>query len=348
MQRLWPHVAKAMDNTALLDADGDGLPDHETRRNTYDGWDFKGTPAYIASLWLSALRAAIRLGEEMDDAARVAQWRDLLARGTKRFSELLWNGTYFRLWVDGDDTDECCMTDQINGEWFTQLIGVGHCLPAAQVRRAMQAIWRHNFTRECGLRNAAYPRGAQVRPATFNNFQAAGVWTGIEFCFASMLLEFGFEREARELLASLHDRHARCGRVWDHMECGDHYYRAMASWAVLLSLSGFKVDAPRGVLHVAPAVRTRPWRAPWFGCTGWGALAQERSRLTLVCRAGSLAFRTLVTNLPAARVQVKLNRALVPCSLQTATQIEFPAGVTLSAHDVLTITVIRAGRKAKG
>ena len=50
LESMWPHIQRAIANTALLDTDGDGLPDKDTRLNTYDNWDFFGTPAYIASL----------------------------------------------------------------------------------------------------------------------------------------------------------------------------------------------------------------------------------------------------------------------------------------------------------
>ena len=55
-----------MDNTQLLDGDGDGLPDHDTQRNTYNCWNFFGTPSYIASLWLAALRASVRLAQKWE------------------------------------------------------------------------------------------------------------------------------------------------------------------------------------------------------------------------------------------------------------------------------------------
>ena len=42
LRRLWPHVRNAMEAMAGLDRDGDALPDFETKRNTYDAWDFRG------------------------------------------------------------------------------------------------------------------------------------------------------------------------------------------------------------------------------------------------------------------------------------------------------------------
>ena len=61
-----------------------------------------------------------------------------------------------------------------------------------------------------------------------------------------MMFDFGLTPEA----AARGEEHPRAlpraGRFWNHVECGDHYYRAMSSWAVLLGATGFKIDVPRG------------------------------------------------------------------------------------------------------
>ena len=54
LRRVWPMCVAAMANTALLDCDGDGLPDRDCQHQTYDTWDFDGSPAYVDSLWISA------------------------------------------------------------------------------------------------------------------------------------------------------------------------------------------------------------------------------------------------------------------------------------------------------
>lgn len=62
LEDVWEIVKKAMAITEELDGDGDGLPDHGTEANTYDAWKFRGTPTYIAGLWLAALSAACASG----------------------------------------------------------------------------------------------------------------------------------------------------------------------------------------------------------------------------------------------------------------------------------------------
>jgi len=53
---------------------------------------------------------------------------------------------------------------------------------------------------------------------------------------------------------------------------------------VLVLATGFKVDAPRGELTVAPVIRVPEVRAPWVSATAWGEFTQSARRLS--CRAG--------------------------------------------------------------
>ncbi len=255
LQQVWPHVIKAMDNTALLDCNGDGLPDKDTKRNTYDCWDFYGTPAYISSLWLAALLAAIRLAEAIGDKERASQWSEIHEKAVVNFEKILWNGEYYSLWVDGDTRDECCMTDQIDGEWFTSLIGLGCSLPNDRIHQAMGAVMRYNYHVDGGLINASYPPDRIPRPSAYKNYQAVAPWTGIEYAMASFMLDYGMIDQGIEVVKNIHRRHLRSGRCWNHVECGDHYYRAMSSWAILLGATGFKIDLPQQKLSFSPIIK---------------------------------------------------------------------------------------------
>jgi len=306
LKRLWPNIVRAMENTALLDRDGDGLPDHDTKRNTYDSWNFFGTPSYIASLWLAALRAAVRLAEDLGENERASSWRETLRKGVESFERKLWNGSYYSLWVDGARRDECCMTDQIDGEWFTNLIGLGHSLPEERIFAALRAIFKHNFSREDGLINASYPPGAKPVLSTYANIQAMAPWTGIEYAIASMMLDFGLVAEGLAVVANIHERYMRAGRFWNHVECGDHYYRAMSSWALLAAATGFKIDVPAGRVELAPRIRSPETRAPWVSSSGWGSFAMTRSRLELDCLSGELRFKELRVALPSGPLVASL------------------------------------------
>ncbi len=293
LERQWPGVVRALDNMLLLDADGDGLPDHDTRKNTYDNWNFYGTPSYIASLWLAALTAASRMAADMGDAERAGRWESLRESCAASFDEKLWNGEYYSLWVDGDLRDECCMADQIDGEWFAKVVGLPPGLPEERIQAACDAVMRHDYTDEGGLLNAAYPAdfaGTRIYH-TFQNIQADANWTGIEYLFAALLYGYGRIDDARAVVQNIEDRHARAGETWNHLECGNHYYRAMSSWTLMLAASGFTVDIPASRITIAPV--EDDIRTPWVSSTGWGTLEQRDGTLTISCDGGTLAFAEL-------------------------------------------------------
>lgn len=339
LRRLWPHICRAMDNTALLDHNGDGLPDHDTRRNTYDSWNFRGTPAYVASLWLAALVAAARLAGEMGDRRRGAQWRALLRKATPAFERALWNGEYYSLWVDGRERDECCMTDQIDGEWFTSLIGLGHTLSRERIIGALRAMMRWNFSPEDGLVNGSYPPRRKPQMDAYQNVQAMAPWTGIEYSIGSMMFDFGLVAEGMAVVGNVHERHLRAGRFWNHGECGDHYYRAMASWAVLLAATGFKVDVPRESVTFAPPVGGAPLRAPWFASSGWGSFEAGSQGFDLRCSAGMLSFRELRLRAPRAGM-VTLNGRRLGCRVRASEGLavcRFERRVRMKKDDILRV-----------
>ena len=291
LARMWPHIEKAMDNTQLLDGDGDGLPDHDTRANTYDAWAMQGTPAYIASLWLAALKAAVRMAQDLGAQDRAAAWEALLEKGSKAFVEKLWNGRYFSLWADCDKRDDCCMTDQIDGQWYARLLGLGNFLPQDKIDTATDCILSENFRPESGLVNASYPAQATPTLYTWKNVQMESNWSGIEYSFASFLLENGRYKEAAQIVETVERRHTQNGRRFNHEECGEHYYRALASWAVLQSLTGLKADMPREKLSFSPALPELT--APWFVPGAYGKLSIADNKIRIECLGGSMKLKQL-------------------------------------------------------
>ena len=347
---LWDHVVKAIENTKLLDGDNDGLPDHDCERQTYDAWDFYGCPSYIASLWLASLKAGIRLAGEMGDAKKAARWNGWYAKGVKSF-EKLWNGEYYVLWKEmlkNGRVDECCMTDQIDGDWFTALMGWGPVLPMERIKAALAAIFRYNYNSEDGLMNATYPPGKQPRISTYMNMQADAPWTGIEYAIASMFIDYGMLREGIAITRNIYTRYQRAGRIWNHVECGDHYYRAMSSWALLLSLSGFRMDVPGQTLTITPAIRQEEFRAPYVSASSWGSYSHDTgtaaTRASIRCLGGKESFKTLRLSIgrSGAKATAALSGKPVACSSAErdgVLEVTFAKPVKLTEGDTLAITV---------
>ncbi len=116
-------------------------------------------------------------------------------------------------------------------------------------------------------------------------------WSGIEYSFASFLLENGRCREAAQIVETVKRRHTQNGRRFNHEECGEHYYRALASWAVLQSLTGLKADMPREKLSFAPALPELT--APWFVPGVYGKLTVSDNKIRIECLGGSMKLKQL-------------------------------------------------------
>ncbi len=249
---LWDNVKRAMDSIEKIDTDGDGLPDYDTRRNTYDAWNFSGASAYISVLWLSALKAAAVMAEKAGDGEYCSKWNELLAKGKKSLEEKLWNGEYYNLWVDGKETDESLMTNQLDGEWFLRMIGLDGNLSDDRIREIAEFIFRSNFDKEQGLVNATVAENKRTTIHTYKNCQAGAVWTGIGYAFSALALSVGLNEISDTVVESIHNNQLRLGHFWDHWECGHHYTRPMSSWSTLLAASGMAVDYENKKLSFSP------------------------------------------------------------------------------------------------
>ena len=268
LERLWIPVQKAMDNSLLLDTDGDGLPDKGTRRNTYDAWNFSGAPTYICVLWLSALKAAARLASVLGEEKRREEWEDLLEKGLASLEAKLWNGRYYDLWRREDENgsawDSALMTDQLDGEWFLRMAGIGGNLPDSRVREVLAEVFRWCYTPDGGLVNVFCPPDRTVTLQTFENCQAEANWTGIGYAVAALALSVGMREEADAVVRTIHENQIRFGKFWEHWECGFRYTRPLSSWTTMIAASGLSADAAEKTVRFRPAAV--PLTVPFFTC----------------------------------------------------------------------------------
>ena len=291
LRDLWPNIEHAMDNIALLDSDGDGLPDTETKRNTYDSWNFSGMPSYISILWLAALKAAAVLAQTLEKREQAQKWAEMLAKGSDALEKRLWNGEYYDLWVDGEKRDVCCMTGQLDGEWFARAAGIGGILPQDRMQKALDAIFRVNFSGEGGLVNASYPPGAAGRTLhTYRNCQAEANWTGVEYAVAALCHETGFAQNAHAIVRSVDERHRRLGQTWNHAECGEHYYRPLSSWSLLSAVGGLRYSAAAKTLSLDAETLADACHHPWVTSSAFGQIVSDGKTAEIRCLSGSLAI----------------------------------------------------------
>jgi len=322
LRRLWPKVTKALEYAwQAWDPDRDGVITG-IQHNTYD-IEFVGANTMIGSFYLGALRAAERMAEHLGDQERAELYRQVYERG-RGATEELFNGEYYVQRCPNDLTlkyqyGEGCLSDQLIGQWFAHIVGLGYILDPDHVRSAIHAVFRHNWRTdfwehanpqriyalndEQGLLLCSWPRGNRPQ---FPFVYSDEVWCGIEYQVASHLIYEGFVDEGLAIVKGVRSRHdGRRRNPWNEFECGSHYARSLASWSVLLALSGMHLDAPNRAIAFAPRLDVDPFGCFWSSGTGWGSYRQSQAGWAEVSvRQGSLTLARLrLGTLPATTAQ---------------------------------------------
>ena len=192
----WPAVVRAMDHLGAFDTDGDGLPEHDGRPDqTYDTWPMSGPSAYGGGLWLAALRVATAWAAEVGDTTRRTAWDDLLETATASFERRLWNGRAYRYDDGGTATSDSLMADQLAGQWYLDVLGLGDLVPPWRVESALREIFEHNVRGfadgEMGAVNGTRPDGSVDRSSE----QSQEVWIGTTYALAAFMIGRGLVDE---------------------------------------------------------------------------------------------------------------------------------------------------------
>jgi hypothetical protein len=93
-------------------------------------------------------------------------------------------------------------------------------------------------------------------------------WTGVTYAVAAQLLRRGHVKMARTLVSSVNGQHDGIRRnPFNEAECGHHYARSMASWALVPAWTGAEVDpAPPAIaFHPLTKMTAGLFRAAWLG-----------------------------------------------------------------------------------
>jgi non-lysosomal glucosylceramidase len=199
------------------------------------------------------------------------------------------------------------VVDQLLGQWWAHVLGLGYVLPEAHVKTAVQNIFKFNrregFSRadqrprvymderDRGLYICTWPHGGKPEVPTQYSDE---VWSGLEYPVACLLLFEGQIEPALTVLADVRERHDGTRRSpWNEVECGDHYVRPMASWTLLEAAAGYQYDAARGSLEFGPRIDPCDFRSFFITGGSWGTFSQEGGCAQLCVDYGELGLREL-------------------------------------------------------
>jgi len=294
IRKLWPQAKKALEYAFThWDIDGDGIMEGE-QHNTYD-IEFYGASSMLNSIFYAALRAGEEISNYLGDSKTSQKYADIRAKGSKKLDELTFNGEFYVQNIEDVNQYKYqygtgCLADQLFGQQLAHASGLGYVLDEKNVKSAVKAIFTHNFKQDfsdfenmqrmyalnnnSGLLLCSWPNGGRPEiPFVYSD----EVWTGIEYQVASHLIYEGFVNEGLKIVEACRTRHDGIQRSpWNEVECGHHYARSLASYGVLLALTGFNCDAVNKRLTFRPAITNGRNFSGFFCCPdGWGIYHQE-------------------------------------------------------------------------
>ncbi len=292
LKSVWDGAKRALEYAwEQWDPDQDGVMTG-IQHNTYD-IEFHGPNPMMGAIYLTALLAGEKMARAVGDYQSADKYRRIYESGTKKLDQQTWNEEYYiqvfdRALKEKYQLGEGCLSDQLLGQWMSHVVGLGYVLPPDRVKSAIHSVYRYNFKEtlsehynpqrifalgdEAGLLLCSWPRGNRP-PLPF--VYSDEVWTGIEYQVAAHLIYEGYIDEGINIVKGVRNRYDGERRnPWNEVECGHHYARAMASWSVLLALSGFHISVPDQKIAFHPLINERNFSCMWSAGPGWGTYNQ--------------------------------------------------------------------------
>jgi non-lysosomal glucosylceramidase len=333
LKHVWPRVKSAMAFAFKhWDPDGDGVCDVDRPQwNTYD-LNYYGWNSFIGTWYLAALRAAEEMALAMGERNVAQEYRRRFESGREIISTVLWNGEYYVQKYDAKrhpdyQFGDGCLSDQLIGQWWAHVVGLGYILPPEQVKKTLQSIHKYNFRRnlkgveqqprvfarepEAGLIMCTWPKGGRPKEPMF---YCDEVWSGTEYQVAAHMIYEGMVDEGMELVKAARDRYnGEYRSPWNEVECGDHYVRPMSSWSLLEAAGGYRWDGLAKTMHIGPNVRGVYEGFATTG-SGWGMIEYAASsrgvRVSVSVVYGTIDVKSVVVKVgrrKAGRAQVMVN-----------------------------------------
>lgn len=192
----WPTVDDVLTRLSRRDRDGDGLPEHDGLPDqTYDTWPMRGPSAYGGSLWLAAVAAAEAMADRLGDGDAARRWEGWFERAQVAFDVRLWRGDHYAYDDGGAASSDSVMADQLAGQWYADVTGLGDLVPTERVEAALRTVHRLNV---CGFADGSMGAVNGMRldgSIDTSSEQSKEVWVGTTYALAAFMIGRGLAEE---------------------------------------------------------------------------------------------------------------------------------------------------------
>jgi len=300
------------------------------QHNTYD-IELYGPNPMCGTWYLAALRATERMAEAMGDRNLAGACKQMFGQGSHWIDANLFNGEYYvqqirgvpadkiasglRIGVGAKDTThpdfqigDGCLVDQLVGQYMATVSGLGDLLDPAHIRKTLDSIYRYNYKRslmhhasvqrvyalndEAALVICDFAKG--TRPEVPMPYYAE-VMTGFEYSAAVLMLAYGMVDEGVECIGNIRRRYdGEKANPYNEAEAGRHYARAMASWAAIPILSGFRYDARARRMELAPRINAGAFQCFWSAPCAWGSFELNPRKMVFTPAVGLISVKDLL------------------------------------------------------
>lgn len=212
------------------------------------------------------------------------------------------------------NSNDGCHIDQVLGQSFASQLGVPErVVPQKETKSALESIWKYNFAPdafayqeahkaikgpriyaaegEAGTLMCTWPKGGsekavpgmELREEYPDHWSGPGIYfdecmNGFEYQVAVHMVWEGLLEKGLATAKVIHDRYsAKKRNPFNEVECSDHYSRSMASYGMLLAVSGFDYHGPKGYIKFDPKLTPEDFKVPFTVAEGWGTFEQKRS-----------------------------------------------------------------------
>jgi hypothetical protein len=199
-----------------------------------------------------------------------------------------------------------CIIDQMLADWHAAILGLDGVFEDKKKRTALKNLYKNNFKKsmrevanmwrnfsvndEGGTVICSYPEGVE-QPAIPISY-CEETMTGFEYALAGLMIAQGYQKEGERMVRAIRERYDGEKRnPWNEIECGSHYARSMASYALLPIYSGFTFDMTESYIGFAPIVKGDS-RFLWSVGNTWGTVKFESKNRELLVLGNSLALRS--------------------------------------------------------
>ena len=346
-----------------------------------------GPNAWLTGFYLGALKAGAEMAEALGEPEKASEYRAIFERGAAWMDANLFNGEFYIQRIDlGDksilegfetggaqgkaspvdlywDAEHGEIKYQIAGgsgidqvlpQWHADLYGLGDIYDAKKVKKALRAIYRHNFVGpmrefynpcrlyclddEYGTVICAWPEGAE-KPAIPVPYSQETMH-GFEYSAGTHMIARGLVKEGMRVVKAVRDRYDGERRnPWNEFECGSNYARSMASYALLNVFSGLRFDMREGMLGFDPVrMDGGRFRCFWSVGAAWGEVRIAPKRVELRVLGGTLELRALELPFVGGKVaSVKQGKRSRAFEMAGDGRIEFSSPVRIVAGKALEV-----------